>query len=116
VGTGAARFLLRPSRGGGTGYFREKSLRAVHVGDSAKVTLLGCTQGLSGYVAGIIRAISVPGTQPNPQGLVVVNPIFTWARLVQRVPVQIRLDHLPPGLQLVAGMSATIEIEPPPRG
>jgi multidrug resistance efflux pump len=85
------------------------------VGDSTKARLLGCTQGLSGHVAGIARAISVPD-EPNPWGLVAVNPIFTWARLAQRVPVQIRLDHLPPGIQPVAGMSATIEIESPPRG
>jgi multidrug resistance efflux pump len=44
-----------------------------------------------------------------------VNPIFTWVRLAQRVPVRIRIDHVPAGVQLVAGMTATIEVGPRPR-
>ena len=80
------------------GYFRETNLRAIHVGDPAKVKLLGYGQVLSGHVASITRAIGAPGAQPNPQGLVMVNPIFTWVRLAQRVPVRIRLDHLLPGI------------------
>jgi len=42
-----------------------------------------------------------------------VNPIFTWIRLAQRVPVRIAIDHVPPGTTLVIGLTATIEIVPP---
>jgi multidrug resistance efflux pump len=43
-----------------------------------------------------------------------VNPIFTWARLVQRVPVRIHIDQVPDAVRLVAGMTATVQIDPRP--
>jgi multidrug resistance efflux pump len=47
-----------------------------------------------------------------------VNPIFTWVRLAQRIPARIHIDHVPEGIVLAAGQTATVEIEPrarPPR-
>jgi multidrug resistance efflux pump len=44
-----------------------------------------------------------------------VNPIFTWVRLAQRVPVQIHIDQVPDGVRLVAGMTATVQIDPQPQ-
>jgi multidrug resistance efflux pump len=41
-----------------------------------------------------------------------VNPIFTWVRLAQRVPVRIKIDRIPDGVRLVAGMTATVEVAP----
>jgi multidrug resistance efflux pump len=41
-----------------------------------------------------------------------VNPIFTWVRLAQRVPVRIHIDQVPDGVRLAAGMTATVQIEP----
>ncbi len=93
------------------GYFEETSLAAIHDGDPAKVKLLGYAPLITGHVEGIARAIDVPNAQPNQQGLATVNPIFTWVRLAQRVPVRIHIDHVPPGVQLVAGMTATIDIQ-----
>lgn len=49
------------------------------------------------------RGINVPNSQPGSQGLATVNPIFTWVRLAQRVPVRIEIDKLPDGVMLVAG-------------
>jgi multidrug resistance efflux pump len=46
--------------------------------------------------------INVPNPQPNDQGLATVNPIFTWVRLAQRVPVRIRIVEVPEGVRLVA--------------
>ena len=40
-----------------------------------------------------------------------MNPIFTWVRLAQRIPVRIHIDEVPPGIILSAGMTATVEIE-----
>lgn len=98
------------------GYFKETALQGIHVGDPAQVKLLGTRRVLSGHVASIARAIDVPNAQSNQLGIATVDPIFTWVRLAQRVPVRIRLDHVPPGVQLVAGMTATVEVDPPPRG
>jgi multidrug resistance efflux pump len=68
---------------------------------------------ITGHVKGIARAIDVPNAQPNELGIATVNPIFTWVRLAQRVPVEIHIDSVPKGVQLVAGMTATVEIDPP---
>jgi multidrug resistance efflux pump len=44
-------------------------------------------------------------------GVANVNPIFTWVRLAQRVPVHIKIDKVPDDVQLVAGTIATVQIE-----
>ncbi|HUL86697.1 MAG TPA: efflux transporter periplasmic adaptor subunit, partial [Pseudolabrys sp.] len=43
--------------------------------------------------------------------LATVNPIFTWVRLAQRVPVRIRIKEVPNGVRLVAGLTATVQID-----
>jgi multidrug resistance efflux pump len=70
---------------------------------------------ITGHVEGIARAIDVPNAQPNELGIATVNPIFTWMRLAQRVLVEVHIDFVPQGVQLVAGMTATVEIDPPAR-
>ena len=50
--------------------------------------------------------------QPDASGLASVNPIFTFVRLAQRVPVRIHIDEVPEGVNLVAGLTATVQIEP----
>jgi multidrug resistance efflux pump len=35
-------------------------------------------------------------------------------RLAQRVPVRIALDHVPPSIRLVAGQTATVQVNPAP--
>jgi multidrug resistance efflux pump len=72
---------------------------------------MGYSQIVRGNVDSIARAISVPNAQPNNQGVATVNPIFTWVRLAQRIPVSVRIDEVPPGVVLVAGMTATVEID-----
>ena len=95
------------------GYFEETSLGRIHVGDPAEVKLMGYPQIVRGHVQSIARAINVANAQPNAQGVATVNPIFTWVRLAQRVPVRIQIDKVPDGVVLVAGMTATIQIEAP---
>jgi len=56
----------------------------------------------------------VSNAQPDQAGLATVNPIFTWVRLAQRVPVRIRIDQVPSGIRLVAGMTATVQVDPQP--
>lgn len=48
----------------------------------------------------------------TPQGLASVNPIFTWVRLTQRIPVRIQIDQVPDGVRLVAGMTAAVQVNP----
>jgi multidrug resistance efflux pump len=95
-------------------YFEENQLASIHEGDPATIKLMGYPQTVRGHVAGISRGIDVANAQPNQQGLATVNPIFTWVRLAQRIPVRIHLDQVPQGVRLVAGLTATVEIERAP--
>ena len=91
------------------GYFEETNLAPIQVGDPATIKLMGYSQIIRGHVGSIARGINVANAQPNGQGLANVNPIFTWVRLAQRIPVRVHIDEVP------AGMTATVQIDPQPR-
>ncbi|HLZ68119.1 MAG TPA: HlyD family secretion protein [Aliidongia sp.] len=95
------------------GYFEEDVLDTIHIGAPARASLMGRKGVLTGHVIGIARGIEVANAQSDPAGLATVNPIFTWIRLAQRVPVRIAIDHAPPDVTLVVGLTATVEILPP---
>jgi RND family efflux transporter MFP subunit len=94
-------------------YFEETKLGSIHESDDASVQLLGYSPIVRGHVESISRGIYVANAQQSQQGLANVNPIFTWVRLAQRVPVRIHVDEVPQGVRLVAGMTATVHIEQP---
>ena len=75
------------------GYFEETNLAPIRVGDPAEIKLMGHSQIVRGHVDSIARAINVANAQPNRQGVATVNPIFTWVRLAQRIPVRIHIDR-----------------------
>jgi multidrug resistance efflux pump len=93
------------------GYFEETNLAPIRVGDPAQIKLMGHDQILRGHVDSIARAINVANAQPNNQGVANVNPIFTWVRLAQRIPVRIHIDEVLSNVVLSAGMTATVEID-----
>jgi multidrug resistance efflux pump len=97
------------------GYFEETNLDRIETGDAATIKLMGYERPLDGHVDSIARAITVANAQPGGEGLALVNPIFTWVRLAQRIPVRLHIDHVPQGVRLVAGMTATVQIDPRPR-
>jgi multidrug resistance efflux pump len=94
------------------GYFEETNLGKIKDGDPATVKLMGYSQVVHGHVGGVARGINVPNAQPDQAGLASVNPIFTWVRLAQRVPVRIDIDQVPNGVRLVAGTTATVDVNP----
>jgi RND family efflux transporter MFP subunit len=96
------------------GYFEETQLSQIHPGDRANIKLIGSSAPILGHVAGIARGITVANAAPGQSGLAEVNPIFTWVRLAQRVPVRVDLDHVPDNVRLVAGQTASVEIVPRP--
>jgi multidrug resistance efflux pump len=93
------------------GYFEETNLAPIRVGDQARIKLMGHDEIVQGHVDSIARAINVANAQPATQGVANVNPIFTWVRLAQRIPVRVHIDEVPTDLVLSAGMTATVEIE-----
>jgi multidrug resistance efflux pump len=94
------------------GYFEETGLDRIRVGDPAEIKLMGYPQILRGHVGSIARGINVGNAQPNGQGLAAVNPIFTWVRLAQRIPVRIHIDELPEDVVLSAGNGADRSLAP----
>src|SRR5262245_44630447 len=96
------------------GYFEETNLEPIRVGDPASIKLMGYSDIVRGHVDSIARGINVANAQPNGQGLATVNPIFTWVRLAQRIPVRIHIDQVPEGVVLAMGMTATVQIDPQP--
>jgi multidrug resistance efflux pump len=96
------------------GYFEETVLGSIRIGDPARAKLMGYSDVITGHVAGVARGIDIANASSDEAGLAKVNPIFTWVRLAQRVPVRIALDHVPPSIRLVAGQTATVQIDPAP--
>ncbi|WP_237476865.1 efflux RND transporter periplasmic adaptor subunit [Lichenibacterium dinghuense] len=96
------------------GYFEETTIAPIREGDPAKIYLLGYKQVVLGHVDSLARGIVVSNATPGGSGLATVNPIFTWVRLAQRVPVRVHIDSVPPDVRLVQGMTATVEIDVPP--
>ncbi|HQT46060.1 MAG: efflux transporter periplasmic adaptor subunit [Acidocella sp. 20-63-7] len=95
------------------GYFEETKLPRIALGDPARVQLMGGGPVITGHVAGIAAGIADNERRANPTLLADVNPTFTWVRLAARVPVRIALDHVPAGVTLVSGLTATVSIQPP---
>jgi len=92
------------------GYFEETAIASIQVGDAAMIKLMGHDEPLRGHVDSIARGIAVANAQPTQQGLAAVNPIFTWVRLAQRIPVRIHIDQVPASTTLSAGMTATVQL------
>jgi multidrug resistance efflux pump len=90
------------------GYFEETKMANIHVNDPAEIELMGFEPALKGTVESITLGIATANAAPSTQGLPNVDPVYTWVRLAQRVPVRIRIDHVPDGVSLVAGMTATV--------
>ena len=92
------------------GYFEETKLSQICLGDRAEAKLMSYSTPITGHVETISRGISVGNAEAGTQGLPNVDPIYTWVRLAQRIPVRIAIDNVPPGVPLVSGMTATVSI------
>ena len=94
------------------GYFEETKLRYIRVGDTAHIVLMGYEPVIAGHVESIGHGIGDNNDETGGLGLPDVEPTFSWVRLAQRVPVRIHIDALPKGIELVAGLSASVEVVP----
>ena len=94
-------------------YFEETQIRKVHPGDPARITLIGYPDlPITGRVDSLSHGIMDPNAAPGVAGLPNVNPVFTWVRLAQRIPVRINIEQSPDELHLAAGMTATVQVRP----
>jgi multidrug resistance efflux pump len=39
-----------------------------------------------------------------------IQPVFDWVRLAQRVPVRIKITQVPDGVELIVGLTASVAI------
>jgi RND family efflux transporter MFP subunit len=92
------------------GYFDETKLPQIQEGNRARVRLMGESQLIEGHVQSISGGIADRQRQGSSDMLANVTPTFSWVRLAQRVPVRIALDHVPPGVRLLAGRTASVEV------
>ena len=92
------------------GYFEETKIDGVHVGDPARIKLMGYDALLGGHVESITRGINDQNGSSDRLGLQDVSPVFTWVRLAQRIPVRVHIDRVPDGLLLAAGMTCSVSV------
>lgn len=92
------------------GYFEENKLSLLHVGDAARMNMLGTDYVVKGHIESFASGISDRDNVTDQRLLANVNPTFTWVRLAQRIPVRIHVDSVPKGFTLVAGMTCSVSI------
>lgn len=96
-----------------TGYFEETKIPGIKTGDKVEIWLMAGTLKLYGHVESIDSGISNSNTTPGNQMLPSVEATFAWVRLAQRIPVNIKIDEVPEGVNLSSGMSATLKVVVP---
>ena len=92
-------------------YFEETKLPRIKVGAPVKIWLMSAGEPMKGHVQSISRGITDRNANPDSQLLAEVEPTFNWVRLAQRIPVRIALDKVPDGVNLSAGMTASVQVE-----
>jgi len=93
------------------GYFRESMLENIHIGDKTEVTLMAYSNTpISGEVESIGWGIAHSDGNPGANLLPSIKPVFQWIRLAQRIPVRVKLDELPEGVELRFGLTASVKI------
>ena len=92
-------------------YFEETKIPQVKAGATVDVRLMDGSPSLQGRVESVARGITDQQNSDGPELLATVNPTFTWVRLAQRIPVRIRLTHVPPHVLVSAGMTCTVVLE-----
>jgi len=95
------------------GYFEETKLNLLHAGDPVEIRLLGSESMLRGHIDSFARGIADHDNPTSHELLSDVNPVFNWVRLAQRVPVRVKIDRMPEGVPLSAGMTCTVIVRVP---
>ncbi len=93
------------------GYFRESEIGKFAIGDPATVTLMAYPdKPIYGEVESLGWGIAPSDGTTGYNLLPSIKPVFQWIRLAQRIPVRIRLDDIPEGVELRFGLSASVMV------
>jgi len=91
------------------GFFRETLVGDFRPGDAAVVTLMTYPDSpLAGTVESIGWGIAQEDGSTSHEMLPKISPTFEWIRLAQRIPVRVKLDPLPEGIELRVGTTASV--------
>ncbi len=94
------------------GYFEETKLPLIRIGAPVTVMLMGEDQPLQGRVESIAAGINEDSRGSSGNLLPNVQSTFSWVRLAQRIPVRVKLTHVPADIRLILGRTATVTVEP----
>ena len=94
------------------GYFKETAVADIKAGDRAIVTLMSYPdKPIEGVVDSLGWGIAQQDGTTGFELLPNVNPTFAWIRLAQRIPVRIRLDEIPEGVELRSGTTGSVLVK-----
>ena len=93
------------------GYFRESQIGQFNIGDPARVTLMAYPdQPLQGTIESLGWGIAPSDGNSGVKLLPSIKPVFQWIRLAQRIPVRIKLEEVPEGVELRFGLTASVMV------
>jgi RND family efflux transporter MFP subunit len=93
------------------GYFRESQIGRLNIGDRARVTLMAYPdRPLEGTVESLGWGIAPADGNTGVKLLPSIKPVFQWIRLAQRIPVRIKLENIPEGVELRFGLTASVMV------
>ena len=94
------------------GYFKETQVEYIRKDNKAVIKLMTYPDApLEGVVESMGWGIAQQDGAPAADLLPSIKPSFDWIRLAQRIPVRIRLTHIPDEVDLRVGSSASVFIE-----
>jgi membrane fusion protein, multidrug efflux system len=102
--------LVPDARQGGalwvTGNFKETQLSRMHVGQPASLTVDAYGRELRGHVESFSGATGARFALLPPD-----NATGNFTKVVQRVPVRVKLDQAPADLMLLPGLSVELTVD-----
>ena len=91
------------------GFFKETQIENIRPDNKVVIKLMSYPDApLEGVVESMGWGIAQQDGAPAADLLPAINPSFDWIRLAQRIPVRIRLTHIPDEVDLRVGTTASV--------
>ena len=91
------------------GFFKETQIENIRLDNKVVIKLMSYPDApLDGVVESMGWGIAQQDGAPAADLLPAINPSFDWIRLAQRIPVRVRLTHVPEEVDLRVGTTASV--------
>jgi multidrug resistance efflux pump len=91
------------------GFFKETQIENIRLDNKVVIKLMSYPDTpLDGVVESMGWGIAQQDGAPAADLLPAINPSFDWIRLAQRIPVRVRLTHVPEEVDLRVGTTASV--------